>query len=201
MLRVLVWTVLLAAAPMGIGAVDEILWSAERPLAWEDFQGRVKDGGNDLRVATAATSIGWSYAYRTEWSNSECSFRVTDIESSAKFATSDSWVKAGHRTPDVLAHEQGHFDIAEIYRRKFDAEAQASLAAGSCRGQRRNRVSRFVEREIEGLVGAVFERVWTEYRESQDRYDLETEHGLDARSQAEWAASIASALSGRPPTP
>lgn len=193
--KLLISIALIVAVP-GIVTADEIVWRSDRPLTWNDFEGRVSDEGDERRVAATAASLGWSYGYEVEWSDAGCAYRITEIRSSAVFETGESWVKSDHREPDVLAHEQGHFDIAELYRRAFDAEAGPLLGTGgSCAGQTRRRVTRFVAEAIQARLGPVYDRVWADYNAAQAQYDAETEHGMAAAAQQRWTRQIADGLS------
>ena len=195
MQRAILITLASIAALPGLVAADEIVWQADRPLAWSDFRGRVSDDGNEHRVASTTASLGWTYGYEVEWSDEACTYRITDILSSAVFLTAESWVKPDHRAPDVLAHEQGHFDIAEIYRRAFEAETRPFVSArASCTGQSRKRVTRFIASEIEARLGTVYESIWAEFNATQERYDAETEHGIAAQVQRQWIDRIAGGL-------
>jgi hypothetical protein len=196
MQRALLITLASIAALPGLVAADEIVWQADRPLVWNDFQGRVRDNGNERRVASTTASLGWTYGYEVEWSDASCAYRITDILSSAVFLTAESWAKPDHRTPDVLAHEQAHFDIAEIYRRAFESETRPFVGVrSSCTGQSRKRVTRFIASEIEARLGAVYESIWAEFNATQERYDAETEHGVAAQRQEQWIGRIAAGLS------
>ena len=66
MQRALLVTLASIAALPGLVAADEIVWQADRPLVWTDFEGRVRDNGNERRVASTTASLGWTYGYEVE---------------------------------------------------------------------------------------------------------------------------------------
>jgi hypothetical protein len=165
-----------AALPPGptSTSVAALAWSAARPLAWSDFRGRP-----DLESPVAAAT---SYALTWE---SDCSpegfrFRVTSV-----FLPDQSWVK-----PDVLsrsqenartlAHEQTHFDLSEVHARRM-----------------RRVLSRLVTpcRLTEEQLAAALDPVRREDAARQDRYDRETDHGLDRAQQARWDDEVRRELS------
>src|SRR3990170_3299813 len=86
---------------------DLIQWSDNYRLTWDDFQATPPK--NATKAALTSSSIFMKF--ETEGS----SLRY-DI--SCNFDKKHSWgrVKNAH----ILAHEQGHFDIAEIYARKLN---------------------------------------------------------------------------------
>ena len=53
----------------------------------------------------------------------------------------------------VLNHEQGHFDLTEIHRRRFDQRARRWIGSGgSCRGDTERARATFLEAEIQGKL-------------------------------------------------
>jgi len=186
---------LLAAAAARADSAARIPWNAERPLTWEDFAGPVPPRTDADRVAETAASLSWSYQLALELSSDSCVFRIVDIESEAAFVPGESWVRPGHRTAEVLEHEQGHFDIAEIYHRRFAAGAREFVGQQHrCSGGSERRATRDAEREVAGIIGAVYEEIWRQYREQQQLYDDETRHGIDREAQTEWTRELASLL-------
>jgi len=143
-------------------------WSATRPLTWSDFQGRPPAGGPEGAKTAYSLSSIWKCRGQT------FEFRVV-----AAFRPRQSWVKAAvlkdslqRRT--ILAHEQTHFDLAEVQARKM-RQVFGDLP-GPCRRSDRQ-------------LSALAERLGREENAEQRRYDAETHHGLLTAPQAEWTRS------------
>lgn len=190
---------MLAVLMVPAGAVSrEIPWSPERPLTWSDFEGTVPGQADPDNVAVTAASLGWAYEYDVSYSTSSCTYRITAIRSTVVFDTEQSWVRPGHRTPAVLEHEQGHFDIAQIHKLMFD-EAVADLIGtqGMCEGGNARTASADAEDRIARVVKPVHERVWRDLMSVQDSYDAQTRHGMDAAAQQRWLERIAAGLRGQ----
>ncbi|GAB3926611.1 DUF922 domain-containing protein [Mucilaginibacter myungsuensis] len=99
-----------------------IEWQENRPLVWKDFAGKP-----DLRSGySAATSSAITYSYErktTDSVNYYFSFKVR-----CTFDTQVSFVRSKeHHLPDLLAHEQLHFDISELYARKLADAFRAAV--------------------------------------------------------------------------
>lgn len=190
----LILTVLLVAP----AALAEIPWRADRPLKWEDFTGPVAARAAPENVAVTAASLGWSYEYALERAGASCIYRITRIEAWAVFDPSASWVKPGHRTASVLAHEQGHFDITQIHKLRFEQDSRRLVGAtGTCTGGSTRRASKSVAAEVEQRVQPLYDRAWREHTRAQEAYDRETRHGMDAAAQQRWSQRIAAGLKGR----
>ena len=89
---------------------EEIQWNEKRKLKIEDFKGTT-----EKRPFTAATVSSFRYLLSTKTGYS----KHYTIKATTFFDCKTSYFK--HSTSDsiVLAHEQIHFDISELYARKF----------------------------------------------------------------------------------
>lgn len=97
----------------------------------------------------------------------------------------DSWVVTSAKTATLLAHEQGHFDLAGLDARQVMQDLAALRTDDTDELQRR--------------VSERLERSRTEAQEMSDRYDHDTDHGRNAARQALWEAAIREAIdSGHP---
>ena len=144
-------------------------WSAGRRLTWSDFQGAAPQGGEEA----AKTAYGIYYGWR-------CNGREFEFLVIAAFHRDQSWVKAVVLTDSaesrrVLAHEQTHFNIAELYARRM-----------------RQRFAGFSRpcRMSDDQLSAEARHILDEERVFQRRYDAETGHGLERREQAAWEANV-----------
>ncbi len=89
---------------------DSIYWSKDLKLVWEDFKGSIPFGekGNKKAVSSlniVAKGVGFD-------DNNLPNFKIQAI-----FIKSESWVVL--KNIEILKHEQGHFDLTEIYCRKL----------------------------------------------------------------------------------
>lgn len=147
-----------------------ISWDTLRPLVWSDFKGRPT---NSIPFA-ALTSGTFS-----------CNFeKISDTESklviTMGFDTKKSWVKAKKATDKLLIHEQGHFDIFEVYARIFVKKLEESNAlSGPKYGEKTKKI---------------FEKNFDELMKLQGKYDRETDHSKNEEKQVEWTAKIKSML-------
>jgi len=144
-------------------------WSAGRRLTWSDFQGAAPQGGEEAAKTAYGIYYGW-----------KCNGREFEFLVIAAFHRDQSWVKAVVLTDSaesrrVLAHEQTHFNIAELYARRM-----------------RQRFAGFSRpcRMSDDQLSTEARRILDEERVFQRRYDAETGHGLERREQAAWEAEI-----------
>lgn len=148
---------------------ETISWKSSRKLTWADFKGKPKKGTS--AVALTASGITFGYSVQTRGGN------ITSFEPRvyAHFYPEKSWVIKEGATDYILAHEQLHFDITELYVRKF-REAISKL-----------RVSNSIKKQLEALHQQVNEKL----NETQTLYDSQSNHSINKEAQKEWESFIA----------
>ena len=142
-------------------------WQQFDPLKWGDFKGSRPDqyhgdAGSMVKIKAVPYLVRKKIRY--------------DVYT--LFDRTKSW--ALEKSPQLLKHEQLHFDIAELYARKI-----------------RKRILRLSENKKNNLKTYNHEirKLLKESNDFDRLYDIETLHGSLTRKQKEWEAKIQSALS------
>lgn len=151
-----------------IAATEEelISWDADRKLTWDDYRGE-PDPSTDAAASTT-TRLTVSYQFKKD------GYRFT-IRSG--FDPYRSW--GTHRTAYILSHEQGHFDLAEVYARKLFRNLSEY---------------RFDANNYRKDLKKIYDDVIKEKEAIQNEYDEETRHSILKAKQAEWLKKIAAML-------
>ena len=147
----------------------KIFWSDSLELSWDFF----KEKRSGYSYMKAITHSGIMYDV-----NEENGQMVIDIR--AYFIYGKSWVIKGYKKPELLAHEQIHFHIAEIYKRKLDRLCDAYRVS----------YRQFVSRNYQKKLQADFDRIFNEMDAYQRKYDAETQHGTIKSKQDIWEKSV-----------
>ena len=92
------------------------------------------------------------------------------------FLPQRSWVAGDRRRPELLRHEQGHFDLCEIQARRLRRSLD-SLVSESSRA------------EI-GQARKLFEYHLEQYKRHGQEYDRDTDHGVILEEQYKWDRRI-----------
>jgi len=143
-----------------------ILWCADQRLGWDDFQGPA-DPNRKAGVQSAAQVM---IELNTRTEGNRVYFNVA-----CYFERDRSWT-INHQNSYLLAHEQLHFDIAELYARKMR--------------KRLRELSGVNQRNLESRVRQIYREVNREHNAFQDRYDRETDHSKNREKQAVWEAKV-----------
>lgn len=143
-----------------------IPWLHERMLNWEDFQ--CAPQRNTDAVASTSTSLGLAY----QFDGRKLSYSIT-----CKFSKTKSW--GALKTDYILAHEQGHFDVTEIYARKLH-HALTAYTVNS--------------RTYKNDINRIYEKIVKEKEHLQNLYDGQSDHSRNRKVQANWAEIIGALL-------
>lgn len=151
---------------------DTVYWDSHRRLTWSDF--KCKPSGNDLTAygfqATAGSLVFVDTARIPNESGGVVSYSC--------FIKSKSWTK-DTTSSDLLAHEQLHFDIAELYARKIRKEIWLL---------RQQNVDTDLHKQ---KIGELLD----EFYLTSNEYDRETANGVILFKQQEWNKKIEKGLS------
>jgi hypothetical protein len=143
-----------------------IAWNPYYDLDWDDFKA-TKDISRFGDAGTAVKIIAKPYLVKND----------VNYQVFALFDKSASW--ASEESKELLAHEQLHFDIAEVYARRVRKKVKELQLRGETRIAAYNK-------EIEVLL--------QESNVTDAQYDNETLHGAIQERQKEWQENIDSAL-------
>lgn len=142
-----------------------IPWTYERMLDWNDFQCAPQRGTE--AVATTNTTLGLAF----QLNNGELSYQIT-----CKFSKKKSW--GSMKTDYILAHEQAHFDITELYARQLYKELKELKEFN------------FHRDTYQKDIAAIYNRVVKDKEAFQQAYDEQTDHSRKRRAQIEWLERI-----------
>jgi len=150
---------------------NEFQWKEHQKLSWEDFRGSVNATSDE---SAAATHCGIGFKVNSPDTKGKPEITVYNT-----FYTNKSWVRSDAKMASILVHEQGHFDLCEIYTRRL-----------------RTLMNNFDFHvaDARGSLMAIFSKVNDEYELRQQAYERETTHGTNEEQQKKWLQIISSEL-------
>lgn len=140
------------------------------PLTWVEFKGQ-PEKHDHIHGAVTYAGIALEILNIDFWGN--VTFRAYAV-----FDGGRSWTKSGQGDEDLLAHEQLHFDIAEVYARRLEKKLNDMK----------------LKRREARIAKKLHDQYNNEQLQVQARYDEETIHGLSKPIQARWAELVAQHL-------
>lgn len=141
-------------------------WSAGRKLSWLDY--KADPDRNSDAAASTTTYLAIQYNIR---------YNGFTYKINSKFSKDRSW--GLHKTNYILSHEQGHFDLAEVFARKLHM---------------RMTEYQFNAKTAQKDLKKIYQEVTSEKEKVQNDYDKETKHSINKSKQAEWLERIDSML-------
>jgi len=150
--------------------VGKIMWSKDKKISWSDFKGAVDE--NDEYKARSCIKIVQNENYKFKGS-----ILTATIDVRATFNPNCSWARLEIKEDvSLLSHEQGHFDIAEIYDRKLRKALKELPSSSGIIAE--NNISNLIDKYCAGMDS------------EGTLYDTETNHSQDVKKQQEWNAKI-----------
>ena len=96
----------------------------------------------------------------------------------AHFYPEKSWYKFDKNDSHILAHEQLHFNITELFVRKFRQRIEDVKVSNNVREQ----------------LKTIHNKINNEVSEMQNKYDAETNHSRNVEAQVKWQLFVEAEL-------
>jgi predicted secreted Zn-dependent protease len=141
---------------------DYIKWQEDRRLTWEDFKADPVKMGNTAAMTT--THLGFGYSVM----NGQVTYKID-----CRFEKKKSWGLV--KNDWILKHEQGHFDIAELFARKLN---------------QRTTEYKFNRSSFKTDLDSIYKAVVEEKEKYQQQYDDETDYSRNKKKQEDWLKKI-----------
>jgi hypothetical protein len=146
---------------------DTINWRPDYKLKWEDFCGAPD---------TSSEYGGLTHAYiEYSLSNSNDSFHTVVY---CYFNKKESWIRK-NTTSGIIIHEQGHFNIAEIFARKL---------------RQAFKVYKFNPQNVNQDSQRIFKEIALDLKRMNEQYDEETDFSRNKKAQSYWNNKIVQEL-------
>jgi len=135
-------------------------------LQWADFIGTPDNSSPYMAHTAWKTNVRFG-GVRFEGEKAILQGFEMTLELDAK----NSWVKKGKESPDLLKHEQGHFDVGILYMREvLQTIGQASFSRAG------------YKEEFQKIIKDLHQK----YVEIGKQYDVETNHSIKKDEQEKW---------------
>lgn len=144
-------------------------WDPNYRLEWSDFKGEAITGTQVAAVTSSGITFGFS---SKKTARKLVSFDYYVI---SHFYPNQSWYIKDRANKVILEHERLHFDITELYARKFRQRIENTKFTVN------------IDREMKQLHDGIN----AELKAYQERYDDETEHSINVKAQEAWNKKIA----------
>jgi hypothetical protein len=142
-------------------------WNTNHKLVWDDFKAAPDMNSRNAALTTSAIQFNFTY------DGHNLNYTIT-----CQFDKNKSWGKV--KTDYILSHEQGHFDITEIFARKLNKSLK-EYTVGNIKSLSKD-------------LNKIYQNTMHELNHYQDVYDSETNFSINKEQQAEWLEKISKEL-------
>jgi len=181
------WALAASGTNLASGTAQEVMWSEALSIHWALFLAPPPpDAALRTEAAAIHMTVRWSLSYVARYNASTRSWEGAIDRSSLNVINtmepSLSWVVPGKECETTLNHEQRHFDLNEVYRRKLDLSLSRLTAAGASAEITKKLLKERIDATANQILGAL--------QAMQARYDRETAHGMNSAEQTRWDGMI-----------
>ena len=162
-----------------------IPWDAQELLTWADFQGvPPADAGQLSEAASIHMTIKWhaSYSVRSQRGEGYSWMGSVQVIASNLMNPRFSWVVPSRATAAILRHEQFHFNLSEVYKRKLVQALDGLQVQGNTAEATMTALDELTQQTGAGILD--------QFSAMTDRYDQETANSTDSDAQAKWENDI-----------
>lgn len=153
---------------------EKMEWNENKKLTWADFKGN--PSGSAIYAASTNSGISFSFASKTRDGKTTLDYTVQ-----TNFYPKLSWYRKDVVSPYILAHEQTHFDISELYARMLRKKLkEVNLSANG--------------KKMQIQIERIYNTNEKERQETQFKFDRETEHSRNQEMEATWETHVAQQL-------
>lgn len=150
------------------------------PLVKKDYQGSAPESIKKFAASTEI-DVRYDYRYQLHQKNKRFQIYVTELEVYSIMLQKKSWNRQVYNVR-LLDHEQGHFDIGEIFALRAEIEIARKMKDNR-RFFSTGKSKASVIAKLEETLSLEFSRIVAEMKEEQAAYDHATNHGRDQKAQ------------------
>jgi len=172
---------------MKIMSVKNVLvWLNDSFLRWSDFNAE----SNPAVFEDSHSVIKYQYTWtvNSDKIGSEILFFIENIQLSVEFYPALSWVRTLQTNDDLLKHEQGHFDLAELINRENLEKLQNKFHKKEfpTRGKNEEQRKQFAKEDSGKMIAIEVEKLEEILSQRRQEYDEQTNFGQNLEKQSEY---------------
>jgi len=165
---------------------NTLVWSNDSFLKWSDFNAE----SNPASFEDSHSVIKYRYTWivNSDEKEHEIVFSIENIQLSVEFHPVLSWVRLSQATDDLLKHEQGHFDLAELIYRENLNELKNKFHDKQfpTRGKNEEQRKQFAKEDSGKMIAEEVEKLEEVLSQRRQEYDEQTNFGKNLEKQSEY---------------
>ncbi len=163
-----------------------LVWSNDSFLRWSDF----KAEPNSAAFEDSHSIIKYRYTWtvNSDKMGNQILFFIENIQLSVEFHSVLSWVRLSQANDDLLKHEQGHFDLAELIKRENLEKLKNKFHEKQfpTRGKNEEQRKQFAKQDSGKMIAEEVEKLEAILSQRRQEYDEQTNFGQNLEKQLEY---------------
>lgn len=165
---------------------DLIEWSADHFLKWSDFKAEHNPALFEDSHSTIKYRFTWTV--NSDTLDGQIVFLIENIALFVEFYPLLSSVRNAHATNDLLKHEQGHFDLAELTKNENLEKLQNKFYKKEflTRGKNEDQRKQFAKEDSGKMIASEIELLEKLLDTQRQKYDEDTNFGQNFEKKSEY---------------
>ena len=163
-----------------------LVWSNDTFLRWSDFEAE----SNYAAFEDSHSVIKYRYTWtvNSDTKGNQVLFFIENIQLSVEFQSVLSWVRLSQSNDDLLKHEQGHFDLAELIKRENLEKLKNKFHEKQfpTRGKNEEQRKQFAKHDSGKMIAEEVEKLEEILSKRRQEYDKQTNFGQNLEKQLEY---------------
>ncbi len=163
-----------------------LVWSNDSFLRWPDFNAESNSAA--FEDSHSIIKYGYTWTVNSEKIESQIRFFIENIQLSVEFYPALSGVRTLQTNNDLLKHEQGHFDLAELVKRENLEKLQNEFRGKQfpTRGKNEEQRKQFAKEDSGKMIAEEIEKLEEILSQRRKEYDEQTNFGQNLEKQSEY---------------
>lgn len=165
---------------------NTLVWTDDTFLRWSDFNAE----SNPAAFEDSHSVIKYRYTWTVNSDEMEHQiiFFIENIQLSVEFHHVLSWVRLSQATDNLLKHEQGHFDLAELVKRENLEKLKNKFHEKQfpTRGKNEEQRKQFAKEDSGKMIAEEVEKLEVILSQRRKEYDEQTNFGQNLEKQSEY---------------
>ena len=166
--------------------INVLAWSNDFFLRWSDFNAE----SNSAAFEDSHSIIKYRYTWTisSDEIENQIIFFIENIQLSVEFYPVLSWVRTSETNDDLLKHEQGHFDLAELVKRENLEKLQNKFYQKQfpTRGKNEDQGKQFAKEDSGKMIAIEVYKLEEILSKRRQEYDEQTNFGHNLEKQSEY---------------
>jgi hypothetical protein len=161
-------------------------WEPDFYLKWPDF--KAESNPTIFEDSHSVIKYRFTWILNSDIINDQIVFLIEDVHLIVEFHPLLSWVRHSESNDNLLKHEQGNFDLAEIVKRENIKKLQDTFYSKHfpTRGQNDEQRKQFAKEDSGKMIVDEVSKLQQLYEKKRLKYQDETNFGQNASKQSEY---------------